>query len=56
MVRLLHILMIPRLLFACELTAYSEWVPLMYKGKYAGEVFLELTFYSAVGRAHFRLM
>lgn len=27
---------------------WDEWVALQYKGKFAGEVFLELTFYSAV--------
>lgn len=26
---------------------YDEWHPLTYKGKYAGEVYLELTFYSS---------
>ena len=26
----------------------SEWVELKYRGKYAGEVFIEMTFYSAV--------
>lgn len=30
-----------------ELT-YAEWVEIKHKGKYAGEVFIEMTFYSAV--------
>lgn len=38
---------------ACNLSrvadvTLAEWVEIKYKGKYAGEVFIEMTFYSAV--------
>lgn len=33
-----------------------DWYPLLYRGKRAGEIYLELTFYSAVSKVMIYMM